>query len=72
VTKNICTLLRRHPTVNEVIVTTRTIEKDMTLHGKKVLVYPCAAYCYLLGRNITARLDIPMARTPEQETDKIE
>ncbi len=66
-TKNLLTILRRHKTVVEVVMTSRTIEKELTLDGRPTAVYPCAAYCYMLGRNITARLDNPIAVLHDEE-----
>jgi hypothetical protein len=54
----------------ESVITTRTIEKELKIHGRKVVVYPSAAYCYVLGRNITAPLHVPVATSPEPGDDE--
>lgn len=69
-TRNLLTILRRHSSILVVVATTRTIEKEMILDNRQTVVYPSAAYCYILGRNITARLDVPIAALQEEETRK--
>lgn len=56
-TKNLATLLRRHPSIRECIITSKSLSKEIELEGRLVHIYPSAAYCYILGRNITSRLD---------------
>jgi uncharacterized protein len=56
-TRNLIALLKRHPTIRECFTTSRTIDKNIDLDGRPTHVYPTAAYCYILGRNITSRLD---------------
>jgi uncharacterized protein len=65
VTKNMTALLKRHPTIKSCFTTTKTIEKDIDLEGRSTHVYPTAAYCYILGCNITSRLDM-LATAPRK------
>jgi uncharacterized protein len=69
-TKHVVTLLQRHKTINAVVLTTKTIEKQITLEGRKTLVYPSAAYCYMLGRNITSNLTVPTSAESEDSSTK--
>jgi predicted AAA+ superfamily ATPase len=55
------TLLQRHKSINSVLCTTRTYNKDATLNGKPFSIRPTALHCYILGRNITSRLETALA-----------
>jgi len=58
-------LLRRHESIASSIFTTKTIEREATLENRKLSLIPSAAYCYLVGRNITSRLDLPVVTSSE-------
>jgi predicted AAA+ superfamily ATPase len=60
-TASMITLLKRHPTIGESVFTTKTIRSETTLEGRRVNLMPSAAYCYAVGRNVTAALDTSMA-----------
>jgi predicted AAA+ superfamily ATPase len=62
-TRHLSALLRRHPSITDAIFTTRTIRRYDALEGHPLHIMPSAAYCYLVGRNIAARLDIPVVAT---------
>jgi uncharacterized protein len=51
------TLLGNHPNIKDAFITTRTINGQNTLMGRPLQIRPSAFYCYIVGRNITARLD---------------
>lgn len=57
-TGSIAQIMRRHATVNAAFFTTKTIASMSKLEGKSFQVHPSAAYCYIVGKNITSRLDI--------------
>jgi uncharacterized protein len=50
-------LLGKHKTINAAFFTTKTISREDTLMGRPLHIHPTAFYCYVVGRNITARLD---------------
>ena len=60
-TKSMKTLLQKHPGIETAFFTTKTVSQSFTLENRAVTVYPSALYCYTVGRNITARLDVVMA-----------
>lgn len=63
-TAGLATLIRRHKSIKAAIITTRTFESETAeLEGLHLQIRPSAAYCYILGRNITARLDKPQPAT---------
>lgn len=69
-TRSMQTLIKKHPTINSVIFTTRTLARQSTLEGKPLKIYPSALYCYLVGRNITTKLAAPFvteSETPEKQ-----
>jgi hypothetical protein len=55
-TRHMSHLLRKHPQARDSIFTTRTIEKEIVLENRRIKIYPTAAYCYIVGRNITRPL----------------
>lgn len=55
-TKHVASLLKKHPTIKAAFMTSRTVEKEVVVEGKSVRIIPTAAYCYIVGRNITAPL----------------
>ncbi|MBY0509021.1 MAG: ATP-binding protein [Rhodospirillaceae bacterium] len=68
-TKGLSSMLKRHKSITSAFFTTKTIEAESTLEGRRLTIYPSAAYCYLVGRNITSRLDVPLpVATPDEST----
>jgi hypothetical protein len=59
-TRSIAALLRKHKSISEGIITTKTVEDEFELEGRRIKLLPSAAYCYIVGRNITSRLDLAM------------
>jgi len=55
-TRSMQTMLRRHSSIRQAFVTTRTIDDRRELEGRELLIMPSAVYCYTVGRNITSRL----------------
>jgi uncharacterized protein len=53
-------LLRKHKSIQAGVFTTKTIERWVELEGRSVHIVPSAAYCYWVGRNITASLEHPL------------
>ncbi|MDR3425391.1 MAG: ATP-binding protein [Alphaproteobacteria bacterium] len=60
-TRSLSALLRRHKSISTALFTTKTIERDTILEGRTLQITPSAAYCYVVGRNITSGLDVPVA-----------
>jgi uncharacterized protein len=50
-------LLGKHKTIKAAFFTTRTISKEEKLMGRPLHIRPTAFHCYMVGRNITARLE---------------
>jgi len=50
-------LLGKHKSIGASFFTTRTITRRDELMGRPLNICPSAFYCYMVGRNITARLD---------------
>ena len=50
-------LLRKHPSIKTGFCTSKTISEEFQVEGRTIRVHPSALYCYMVGRNITARLD---------------
>lgn len=50
-------LLGKHKSISSTFFTTKTIMREDNLMGRRLSVWPTAFYCYLVGRNVTARLD---------------
>jgi uncharacterized protein len=55
--KGLQTLLQNHKGIQSVFFTSRTWQGERTLLNRTVTVTPSALYCYIVGRNITSRLD---------------
>jgi len=55
-------LLEKHPTITATFFTTKTISRESTLMSKPLHIRPSAFHCYIVGRNITARLDQVVAQ----------
>lgn len=66
-TKAIANLLRRHKEIKRALITTRTIDDTKALEGRPLNLKPTAAYCYIVGRNLTARLDSFLAERMAKE-----
>jgi uncharacterized protein len=59
-TSGLSALIRRHKSIASVILTSKTVEEKTELEGRPMSIWPSAAYCYIVGRNITSRLDMPV------------
>jgi len=59
--RGLTTLIRRHKTITDGFITTKTIDDDLRIENRPVQVVPSAAYCYIVGRNITSNLSAPIA-----------
>jgi predicted AAA+ superfamily ATPase len=73
--RGLTTLLRRHPSIAQAFLTSRTIEDDFEVEGRRVFVIPSSAYCYVVGRNIASSLERPVALTadePPQQQKQLE
>lgn len=69
-TRSLSTLLRRHNSINGVFATSKTVERELSLESRAGQIYPSAVYCYMLGRNITSRLDIVAVPAAEDTSQK--
>jgi hypothetical protein len=58
---SLSTLLKKHKSVKDGFFTSKSIKDTLQVDGRRVNVIPSAAYCYIVGRNITAALDAPFA-----------
>jgi uncharacterized protein len=56
-TRGLTALLRRHPSITDAFITTKTAERRTKLEERTFDLIPSAAYCYIVGRNVTATLD---------------
>jgi len=66
-TKAVRTLLKNHPTIESAFFTTKTIQKYVTIDGRRLSIIPSALYCYTVGRNITTQLTTPLGIEPEDK-----
>lgn len=57
--KSIVHFLRKHPTLRDVVFTTKSAFHEMEIENRKIFFFPTAVYCYTVGRNITADLERP-------------
>ena len=55
--KNIIYFLKKHDSVKSVVFTTKSSFGEREVENRKIFLYPTAAYCYVVGKNITADLD---------------
>lgn len=62
-TSAVSLLLKRHKSIKSAFFTTKTVQIERELEGKIVRAIPSAAYCYLVGRNITSKLDAPVIQS---------
>ena len=56
-TRSITTMLKKHKSIEMAFLTTKTLNTSTPIENNRVLIWPSALYCYLVGRNITASLD---------------
>jgi hypothetical protein len=69
-TRHLSTLLRRHSSIKDVFTTSKTIQRKIEIEDRIGDIRPCSAYCYILGRNITSRLDNVVVRLAEEPVEK--
>jgi predicted AAA+ superfamily ATPase len=63
VLESITTFLQNHPTVVSAFCTTKTIADELEIDNRPFKLYPSALYCYIVGKNITAKLDNVVSAT---------
>lgn len=63
-TSGLAALLKRHSSIQSSFFTTRTYEAEKELENRPLNIIPSSAYCYMVGRNITANLDL---KTPIED-----
>ncbi|NBC32426.1 MAG: AAA family ATPase [Alphaproteobacteria bacterium] len=56
-TESLAKLLRKHASIESAFFTSRTARFSIEREGRPVRVIPSALYCYIVGRNITSRLE---------------
>mgnify|MGYP001766763601 FL=1 len=56
VTKNLHHVVERHKTVENAVITTKTISAESKLNDTPLEIVPSSLYCYTVGRNATTRL----------------
>ena len=61
-TKSLATMLRNKRGITNGFFTSRTVQSEITVEGRPFWVVPAAAYCYTVGRNVTARFDFLAAQ----------
>ena len=61
-TASLTMFLRKHSNISDSFITTKTISAEWEIENRPVRLIPSAAYCYLVGRNITSNLDKQMLR----------
>ena len=72
-TKALSAFLRKQKSINSCFITTRTLRKGSLLEGRPFTIIPTAAYCYTVGRNITAQLSsLDPLRSAKGRPDKDE
>lgn len=54
--KSLETFIKKHDSVQSAFFTTKTISAVENINGRVVNVWPTSLYCYMVGRNITAKL----------------
>ncbi|MBO6837618.1 MAG: ATP-binding protein [Alphaproteobacteria bacterium] len=52
VVRNLAHLIRKHPDIEDIFLTTKTTSGTLEVEGHKVSMIPCAIYCYTVGRNV--------------------
>jgi uncharacterized protein len=70
VLRGLRTLIQRHKSIKNAFLTTKTVEDDLRIDNREVRVMPSAAYCYIVGRNITAPLTSPVALVKDEEHEE--
>ena len=53
-TSSLAALMKRHKSISSAIFTTKTLDMASVLEGRPLRIHPSAAYCYIVGRNVTA------------------
>jgi uncharacterized protein len=59
-TSGLSALIRRHKSIKSSFLTTKTFERATKLDDIDFNIRPSAAYCYMVGRNVTASLETPV------------
>jgi len=70
--RGLVNLLKKHKTIHSAIFTTKTLTEELKLEGRTVKLMPCAAYCYVVGRNITSQLEVPIVVEPPAQANLFE
>jgi hypothetical protein len=68
-TKSMRHMLKYHNSIKDGFLTTRTYEAKINLEGRDIDVVPTAIYCYTVGRNITASLEIGGVPKPNESAE---
>jgi hypothetical protein len=55
-TRSLRTMLKKHKSIANAFITTKTISTADNIEGRRVDITPSALYCYTVGRNITTSL----------------
>jgi uncharacterized protein len=67
-TSNLSLLIKRHKSINAAVMTSRTFTQlEGQLDGIRFDIWPSAAYCYIVGRNITNNLNSPVSSIETNE-----
>jgi predicted AAA+ superfamily ATPase len=56
-TSGLAALMKRHKSIHSAVFTTKSIDMNSSLEGKPLRIQPSAAYCYIVGRNVTSVLN---------------
>jgi len=56
-TSGLAALARKHDSIEDMFLTSKTITAESMLEGKHLTIQPSALYCYMVGKNITRNLD---------------
>jgi predicted AAA+ superfamily ATPase len=63
-TKNLSYLVEKHASIEAAFMTTRTFKSVDKLGGRVLNIWPTAAYCYMVGRNVTNPDKYELRRSP--------
>jgi uncharacterized protein len=58
--RGLTNLIKKHKSIRNAFFTTRTISNELQIDGRSVRVIPCAVYCYVVGRNLTSQINVPV------------
>ena len=58
--RSLTVLIKKHKTIRNAVFTTKTFSGELMIDDRLVKLMPCAAYCYVVGRNITSQLETPV------------